>query len=118
MPTYDYECRTCGFRFEVFHNMSDESRHACPECGGESKRVPAAGAGLLFKGSGFYITDYRSPSYTEKAKQESSSSTPAADAKPAGEASSTSGAPGGTGSSTPVDAPSPKPPKKTKSPDP
>ena len=70
MPTYDYECRKCGHRFEVFHSMSDETPRRCPKCKGRARRVPSAGAGLLFKGSGFYITDYRSKSYEEKARSE------------------------------------------------
>ncbi len=70
MPTYDYECSKCGHRFEVFHSMSDETQQRCPKCKGKAKRVPSAGAGLLFKGSGFYITDYRSASYQEKARQD------------------------------------------------
>ncbi len=76
MPTYDYRCRKCGHRFEVFHGMKDETPRRCPECGGPAKRVPAGGAGLLFKGSGFYITDYRSKDYKEKARQEKSQGSP------------------------------------------
>ncbi len=72
MPTYDYRCQKCGHRFEVFHGIKDETPRHCPECGGPAKRVPAGGAGLLFKGSGFYITDYRSKDYKEKARQEKS----------------------------------------------
>ncbi len=70
MPTYDYECRKCGHRFELFHSMSDDAMKRCPKCRSKAHRVPSAGAGLLFKGSGFYITDYRSKSYKEQAKQE------------------------------------------------
>src|SRR5205809_6787322 len=75
MPTYDYQCRKCGHRFELFHSISDETPKRCPKCRGRARRVPSAGAGLLFKGSGFYITDYRSDSYKEKAKQEKPAST-------------------------------------------
>jgi putative FmdB family regulatory protein len=70
MPTYDYRCRKCGHRFELFHGITDETRRRCPRCRGRAERVPAGGAGLLFKGSGFYITDYRSASYREKARGE------------------------------------------------
>jgi len=70
MPTYDYECRKCGHRFELFHSMSDETPKKCPKCKARARRVPSAGAGLLFKGSGFYITDHRSQSYRDKARQE------------------------------------------------
>jgi putative FmdB family regulatory protein len=71
MPTYDYECRKCGHRFEEFQSMKDAALTVCPKCGGELKRLIGTGAGFLFKGSGFYITDYRSPGYTEKKKGES-----------------------------------------------
>ena len=71
MPTYDYRCSKCKHRFELFHSITDDKPKRCPRCRGRAVRVPAAGAGLLFKGSGFYITDYRSKSYRDKAKQES-----------------------------------------------
>jgi len=92
MPTYDYRCTKCEHRFEVFHGIKDERPRRCPRCRGRAKRVPAGGAGLLFKGSGFYITDHRSDSYKkERAKAEqtggagSGSATPPSDrpAKPA-----------------------------------
>ena len=81
MPTYEYECRKCGHRFELFHSIKDETPKRCPRCKGRAVRVPSAGAGILFKGSGFYITDYRSKDYRKQAKQEkgegkSSESTP------------------------------------------
>ena len=69
MPTYVYRCKK-GHEFELFHSMKDDSEKRCPKCRSRAVRVPSAGAGLLFKGSGFYITDYRSSSYKEKAKQE------------------------------------------------
>jgi len=72
MPTYDYRCTKCGRTFELFHSIKDETPKRCPRCRGRAKRVPSGGVGLLFKGSGFYITDYRSKSYKEKAKQEKS----------------------------------------------
>lgn len=67
MPTYDYRCER-EHTFEEFHSMSDESPRVCPTCGAPAKKVPGGGSGFLFKGSGFYITDYRSPSYKERAK--------------------------------------------------
>lgn len=70
MPTYDYKCKKCGHRFEFFQSMSDEPLTDCPECGGEVERLIGTGAGLIFKGSGFYITDYRSDSYKKDAKSE------------------------------------------------
>ena len=73
MPTYDYRCTKCGKRFELFHGIKDDGVKRCPKCKGKSQRVPGGGAGLLFKGSGFYITDYRSSAYKEKARSESGS---------------------------------------------
>lgn len=68
MPTYDYKCKKCGFQFEVFQSMTDEPLKQCPTCKGELVRLIGAGAGLIFKGSGFYITDYRSDSYNKAKK--------------------------------------------------
>ncbi|MCK5786806.1 MAG: zinc ribbon domain-containing protein [Candidatus Sabulitectum sp.] len=62
MPTYDYVCDKCGLRYEKFQNMSAEPDTKCPECGGKVRRLIGAGAGLIFKGSGFYQTDYKTPS--------------------------------------------------------
>ena len=69
MPTYDYECQIeeCGHTFEAFQSITAGVLRKCPECGGKVKRLIGAGAGLIFKGSGFYITDYRSKEYTEQA---------------------------------------------------
>ena len=89
MPTYEYKCDACGYAFERFHSMTAEPIKRCPECGkAKVKRLIGTGAGLIFKGSGFYITDYRDQSYTDKAKAESGTSTETksdgkADAKPA-----------------------------------
>jgi putative FmdB family regulatory protein len=71
MPTYEYVCQKCGHRFELFQKITDAPRKRCPECRGSVRRVIGAGAGLLFKGNGFYVTDYRSKDYQEKAKSES-----------------------------------------------
>ena len=73
MPTYDYECPK-GHRFEVFQKMTDEPVAECPECGAAASRKISGGAGFLFKGEGFYITDYRSDDYKKKASKESGSS--------------------------------------------
>lgn len=70
MPTYEYLCDSCGHRFELFQQISAPPRRRCPECRGKVRRLIGAGAGLLFKGSGFYITDYRSQSYRKAAKAE------------------------------------------------
>lgn len=73
MPTYDYRCTKCGHRFELFHGIKDEAVKRCPRCRGKAQRVPAGGAGILFKGTGFYITDYRSKSYREGKKKDTPS---------------------------------------------
>lgn len=58
MPTYEYRCKCCGRRFDVFHNMNDTTARTCPECGEEAERMIGTGSGIIFKGSGFYATDY------------------------------------------------------------
>lgn len=70
MPTYEYECKKCGVRFERFQSMIEEPIKVCPECGGEVRRLISAGGGVIFKGSGFYATDYRSESYKKAEKKE------------------------------------------------
>lgn len=74
MPTYEYQCRKCEHRFEEFHGISERPKLKCPKCKGRVERLISGGAGLLFKGSGFYITDYRSESYRQAAKSDASSS--------------------------------------------
>lgn len=59
MPTYDYKCKDCGFSFEKFQKMSDEPLTECPNCKGTVKRLIGGGAGIIFKGTGFYETDYK-----------------------------------------------------------
>ena len=101
MPTYEYVCEKCGHRFEKSQSIAAKPLTVCPEelCSrkrwgkGRVKRAISAGGGLLFKGSGFYITDYRSEGYKQAAKKdapapaasgaESKTAKPAADAKPA-----------------------------------
>lgn len=68
MPTYDYECLSCKQRFELFQSMTEEPISTCPECGGKVKRLIGAGAGPIFKGSGYYQTDYKNSSNTENNK--------------------------------------------------
>jgi putative FmdB family regulatory protein len=72
MPTYEYECQKCGHHFELFQSIKDAPKKTCPKCRGRVKRLLGTGAGLIFKGSGFYITDYRKPSYKEAARKETS----------------------------------------------
>ena len=89
MPTYEYVCSKCDHHFEKFQPIAESALRTCPKelCGmkkwgkGKVKRAIVAGAGLIFKGSGFYITDYRSENYKAGAKKES----PSSDSKPAGE---------------------------------
>lgn len=69
MPTYQYQCKNCSYEFEKFQKMSDDPIKVCPECDGEVRRLISGGAGLLFKGSGFYITDHRSPKYQADRKR-------------------------------------------------
>jgi putative FmdB family regulatory protein len=57
MPTYEYECKSCGYGFEAFQSMSEEPLKDCPKCGKEVRRIIFGGAGVIFKGSGFYVTD-------------------------------------------------------------
>jgi putative FmdB family regulatory protein len=72
MPTYEYECSKCGHEFEAFQSMTADALKKCPACGKLSlKRLIGTGGAILFKGSGFYATDYRSESYHKAAKAES-----------------------------------------------
>jgi putative FmdB family regulatory protein len=72
MPTYDYRCGACGARIELYQSITEGPRRKCPKCGKQKlERQIGAGAGILFRGSGFYQTDYRSASYKEAAKKDS-----------------------------------------------
>jgi putative FmdB family regulatory protein len=85
MPTYEYECTACGYEFEKFHSIKAAPIKKCPKCGKlKVKRLIGLGAGLIFKGSGFYITDYRSDAYNKSAKADSAPTT-TGDAKPSGD---------------------------------
>lgn len=79
MPTYEYECGSCGYRFDLFQSMTARPRATCPRCKKRARRLISAGGGLLFKGGGFYMTDYRSSSYKRKAQAEANSSDGAKD---------------------------------------
>ncbi|MBI4313489.1 MAG: zinc ribbon domain-containing protein [Candidatus Omnitrophica bacterium] len=71
MPTYEYRCSSCRKRFEVLQSMTAKPLRKCARCGKNSaRRLIGAGAGLLFKGSGFYITDYRKPGYKARAESD------------------------------------------------
>lgn len=111
MPTYDYVCPQCGHEFEVFQSMNDKRLTKCPQkgCKGKIQRKIGAGAGFVFKGSGFYITDYRSEGYKAAAKQDSSP------APAAGGGSDSSPAPAAAKESAPATSkPAAKTAKKTK----
>jgi putative FmdB family regulatory protein len=82
MPTYDYRCDDCGHAFEEFQPMTARPLRKCPECGRmKLKRLIGTGAGIIFKGSGFYETDYRSDSYKKAAESETKSTKPESDSK-------------------------------------
>jgi putative FmdB family regulatory protein len=91
MPTYDYVCEKCGHQFETVQSISARPLAVCPEdqCAqkrwgkGKVKRAISAGAGLIFKGSGFYITDYRSENYKQAAKKDAPATTSGGESKPA-----------------------------------
>jgi putative FmdB family regulatory protein len=70
MPTYQYKCHACGHAFEKFQAMTDKPLKKCPVCGSGVERLISGGAGFLFKGSGFYITDHRSDDYKRAAKKD------------------------------------------------
>jgi len=94
MPTYDYRCDACGHTFEEFQSFSDKPLKKCPACGkAKLRRLIGTGAAVIFKGSGFYQTDYRSESYKSAAKADQEAAKPAAPA-----AADTNGA-NGTGKS-------------------
>jgi putative FmdB family regulatory protein len=89
MPTYDYECDACGHKFELFQSIKDEPQKKCPACGKQRlRRLFGTGAAIVFKGSGFYQTDYRSESY----KKAASADKTASEGKPADAASGKSAA--------------------------
>jgi putative FmdB family regulatory protein len=68
MPTYEYECTHCGHSFEVFQKITDQHLDKCPKCNAAVKRLIGSGSGIIFKGSGFYATDYRKNKKTDRSK--------------------------------------------------
>ena len=84
MPTYDYQCERCGHEFELFQSISETPKRKCPECGkNQLRRMFGTGAAVMFKGSGFYQTDYRSDSYKKAAKADKESTSGSSDSKSA-----------------------------------
>ena len=81
MPTYEYKCETCSHRFERFQSITADPLDTCPECGEHVHRLISPGAGFIFKGSGFYTTDYRSESYKEAAKKDKKETSSSSDTK-------------------------------------
>ncbi len=97
MPTYDYICDKCAHEFEAFESIKADPQRTCPKCHEEAlRRKLGPGAAILFKGSGFYQTDYRSESYKKAAKADSSSSS----SSPSGGDSKSSGSSSGSSSSS------------------
>ena len=71
MPTYDFKCLACGYKFDRFLRITDNSQIKCPKCGSPTERLISVGGGFLLKGSGFYATDYRKADYKKRSKKES-----------------------------------------------
>src|SRR5215471_5553620 len=106
MPTYDYVCDECGHEFEAFESITAEPRTECPECERPRlRRKIGPGAAILFKGSGFYQTDYRSESYKKAAQAEKTSDGAAKSSGDSATPSSTPASGGGTGTSKPATNP-------------
>ena len=83
MPTYDYQCNKCGHRYELFQSITAKPARKCPSCSRQTaKRLIGTGAGIIFKGSGFYETDYRSESYKKAAKADTETSSGGKTEKP------------------------------------
>lgn len=92
MPTYDYQCQACDHTFEAFQSITAKPLKRCPECGKQKlARLIGTGAGIIFKGSGFYETDYRSEGYKKAEKAENDSAKPQCDSSKDGKAGSDTG---------------------------
>jgi putative FmdB family regulatory protein len=105
MPTYEYECKSCGHTFDAFQNMKDEPLKICPRCGREVRRLIHGGAGVIFKGSGFYVTDKAKAAKAAAKTPGPEKPAAPADKPAAGTPAAKSGASGGEGKSAPAPAP-------------
>lgn len=112
MPTYEYVCEACSHEFEQFQSIKDDPLKKCPQCKkSKVRRKISAGGGFLFKGSGFYITDYRSDSYKESAKKDSDSTSSASSSE-----SKSDSKPAASKAETPAKKPEKSKPKKASKP--
>ncbi|TVQ53893.1 MAG: zinc ribbon domain-containing protein [Phycisphaerales bacterium] len=101
MPTYEYACRACGHEFELFQQMTAKVKRKCPECGRQKlERLIGIGAGVIFKGGGFYETDYRSESY-KKAAEAEKKTTEGKSSSDAGSSNGQAGKPSDAGQGSP-----------------
>ncbi len=101
MPTYDYVCDNCEHAFELFQSITEPVKRKCPECGKQKlRRLFGTGAAIMFKGSGFYETDYRSESYKKGAEAEKKSKEKSSESKDKGDSSKSKGKSESTGSSS------------------
>ncbi|MBI1370603.1 MAG: zinc ribbon domain-containing protein [Planctomycetes bacterium] len=113
MPTYDYRCDNCGHEVEVFQSITAKPLRKCPECGKNTfKRLIGTGAGVLFKGDGFWQTDYRSEGYKKAADAEKPKSETKSETKSDSAASSSDAKPAKPAESKPAKKPGKKPNKK------
>ena len=124
MPTYEYVCEKCDHKFDHYQSIKDEPIKTCPQekCGmkkwgkGKVRRAIGAGAGLIFKGSGFYITDYRSENYKQAAKKESGGGESKTESKPSGGETKSTPAPAKSSGSGTASSTGSKSEKKNKTP--
>lgn len=115
MPTYDYKCNACSHAFEQFQSMKDKPLRKCPKCGKSAlERLIGIGAAVIFKGSGFYQTDYRSEAYKKSAESDKKSIEPAPSADKS-KAETTAAKPDAPAKPEPAKAEAPKAPEPTKS---
>jgi putative FmdB family regulatory protein len=105
MPTYEYECKNCGHTFEAIQSMRDDPLKVCPECGKEVRRLINGGSGIIFRGSGFYVTDKKGGSASAETKSGESKTPPESGSsgsseKPAAKKTETASSPGAASGTT------------------